>query len=62
MIDVDTSVTPEEGFHSPSWPKGLVLLLLLLLLFLALSVQIIISVNEMRWTRDADSNPEALKP
>jgi hypothetical protein len=57
---VDTSLTPEEGFHSPSWPKGLVLLLLLL--FLALSVQIIIPVNEMGWARDADSNPEALKP
>jgi hypothetical protein len=32
VIDADTSRTPEEGAHSPSWPNGVILLLLLLLL------------------------------
>jgi hypothetical protein len=28
MIDVNTSRTPEEGAHSPSWPNGLIVVII----------------------------------
>ena len=29
VIDVNTSYTPEEGAHSPSWPNGLILIIIM---------------------------------
>jgi hypothetical protein len=28
-IDVNTSHTPQEGAHSPSWPTGLILIIII---------------------------------
>jgi hypothetical protein len=31
-VDVNTSRTPEEGAHSPSWPNGLVIIIIIIII------------------------------
>jgi hypothetical protein len=35
--DVNTSGTPEEGAHSPSWPNGLIIIIIIIMISSALS-------------------------
>jgi hypothetical protein len=32
VIDVDTSHTPEEGAHSPSWPNRVIIITIIIIL------------------------------
>jgi len=37
VIDVNTSRTPEEGAHSPSWPNGLIIIIIIIIIIITLS-------------------------
>jgi hypothetical protein len=43
-IDVNTSHTPEEGAHSPSWPNGLIIIVIVIIIIIIIIIVIIIIV------------------
>jgi len=38
VIDVATSHTPEEGFHSPSWPNGLINIVVIVIIMIIIII------------------------
>jgi hypothetical protein len=48
VVDVNTSHTPEEGAHSPSWPNGLIIIVIIIIVNIII---IVIICDGRRCTR-----------
>jgi len=36
VIDVNTSHTPQEGAHSPTWPNGLIVIIIIIMIIIVI--------------------------
>jgi type IV secretory pathway component VirB8 len=47
-VDVNTSRTPGEGAHSPSWPNELIIIIIILIILIIIIVIIIIVITPLK--------------